>query len=469
MTGFCILCVSECPKGELCYDYSLYHYREYAHTVLAEIRASKGHLQHGTLQYVTPKEEKITSHEGQHFSSPISPLNSKKEVKRMSHDDGRGHVSAHQDKLIRGEQTHTLRRDESVSVVLKNSDKGTVKPGVHKHDLNESCAGNGHTGIVNSVTGDTYLKTCASEKINDEIRLRKVNGTFNGKHGTLPSGKISKALKSSDESVKSEGSKSNMLTACEKNEGKFEEKTCAGGCKSECNHELKLCAIVKYTTDKLEKRCGGSRTIRTRVLPCKVESDSECVNTVRATVSLVLSPSKENSRDGEDKIKTPVKVDASCSEVGWETVGIAALPDTEVHDVALSLCKCTKTMQVNCSLSHNTTVANFSDKTDMKTRELESKFFSNVKELGLSHKSVEKEAVEFAHHQMSVTSYFRSSRQSSSHTQNILTKNVKGTSSSSAVPQDSHYLKSYDLNTALKECYEHSSKAPKQSKFFLNT
>uniref|UniRef100_A0A2Z5TTX0 DNA cross-link repair 1A protein n=1 Tax=Reticulitermes speratus TaxID=60591 RepID=A0A2Z5TTX0_9NEOP len=342
-----------------------------------------------------------------------------------------------------------------------------MKSGVHKCDLHESYAGNGHTGTVNCMTGDTNLKTCTSDKRNDEIRLRKINSTFSGKQGTLPNGKISKALKFSAENVKSaefKGSKSNILTACEKNEGKFEEKTCAGGCNSECNHELKLRAIVKYTTDKLENSCGDNRNIRTRVLPCKMESDSECLNTVRATMSLVLSPCKENSRDGEDKIKTPVKVDASCSEAGWETIGIAALPGTEVHDVTLSLCKCAKTMQINCSLSHNHTVTNFTDKMDMKPRELESKFFSSVKELGLSHKSCENEAVEIPHHQMSVTSYFRSSRQSSSRTQNILTKNVKSTSSSFAVPQDSHCLKSCNLNTTLKERYEPSSKVPKQNK-----
>jgi hypothetical protein len=469
MNGFCILCVSECPKGELCYDYSLYHYRDYAHSVLAKIRASKGHLQHGTLQCVTPKKEKITNHEGQHFSSTGCPLSSKKQVKKTSCDDVREHVSAHQNKLISGEQTHTLRRVGSFFVALKNGDKGTMKSGVHKCDLHESYAGNGHTGTVNCMTGDTDLKTCTSDKRNDEIRLRKINSTFSGKQGTLPNGKISKALKFSAENVKSaefKGSKSNILPACEKNEGKFEEKTCAGGCNSECNHELKLRAIVKYTTDKLENNCGDNRIIRTRVLPCKMESDSECLNTVRATMSLVLSPSKENSRDGEDKIKTPVKVDASCSEAGWETIGIAALPGTEVHDVTLSLCKCTKTMQINCSLSHNHTVTNFTDKMDMKPRELESKFFSSVKELGLSHKSCENEAVEIPHHQMSVTSYFRSSRQSSSRTQNILTKNVKSTSSSFAVPQDSHCLKSCNLNTTLKERYEPSSKVPKQSKFF---
>jgi len=45
--------LKECPKGEMCYNYDLNHYREYAHTVLAVMRSSKGHLQHGTLQYVT--------------------------------------------------------------------------------------------------------------------------------------------------------------------------------------------------------------------------------------------------------------------------------------------------------------------------------------------------------------------------------------------------------------------------------
>ena len=466
MTGFCLLCVSECPKGEMCYDYGLNHYKEYAHTVLAVMRSSKGHLQHGTLQYVTSKKEKITSHEGQHFSSPSSTLNSKNKVKKTSSDDVRGHVSSRQSKRINGEQTHTVRRDESGSTLLKNDHKKSMKLEVHKYNLNESDAGTGHVGIVNCGTGDKNLKTCVSDKRNDDIRLSEIKG---GKQGTLSNGRISKALKFCDESVKSaecEGSKSNISTACEKNEGKFKEKSCAGHCNSECNHELKLHAIVEYTTNKLEKLCDENRNIRTHVLPCKVESDSGCLNAVRATMSLVLSPSKEHLRDGGDKIRTPVKMDASCSELGWETVGIAALPGSEVCDVTLSLSTCNKTMQLNCSLSHNHTVTNASDKTGMEARELESKFFTSVKDLGLSHKSCEKEAVEVPHHEMSLTSYFQSSRHSSSHTRNILTKNVKSTNSSLPPSQDSHCLKPYGLNTTLQEHNGHSSEAQKQSRLF---
>jgi hypothetical protein len=170
--------------------------------------------------------------------------------------------------------------------------------------------------------------------------------------------------------------------------------------------------------------------------------------------------------NGEDKIKTPVKVDASCSELGWETVGIAALPGAEVHDVTLSLSSCTKTMQLNCLLSHNHTITNGSDKTGMNTGELESVFFKSVKELALKRKSPEKEAVEVPHHQMSLTSYFQSSRHSSSRSQNIPTKNVKRTNSSFPPSQDSHCLKSYGLNTTLQEHNEHSSKAQTQSKLF---
>ena len=466
MTGFCILCVSECPKGELCYDYGLNHYQEYAHTDLAKIRASKGHLQHGTLQYVNSKKEKIISCAGQHFSSPSSPLNRKNEVKKTSSDVVRGHVSAHQNSWISGEQTHTLRRDGSVNSVLKKGDNRTVKVVLHKNNLNKSCIITGHTGIVNCVTGDKNLKTCLSDKRNNDIISSQIK---DGKQGTLPNGTVRKAFKFSDESVKStefEGNESNISTACEKNEGKFKEKACAGGCNSDCNHELKLHAVIDYTTDKLEKWCDENRNIQTCVLPCKVESDSECLNTLRATMSLVLAPSKEHLHDGDDKIKTPVKVDASCSEVGWETVGIAALPSTEVHDVTLSVSSCTKTMQINCSLSHNHTVTNVVDKTGTKTRELESKFYTSLKELGLSRKSREKEAVEVPQHQMSVTSYFQSSRHSSSRSRNILTKNVKSTNSSFPLSQDSHCLKSHDLNKTLQEHYEHSSKAQKQSKCF---
>jgi hypothetical protein len=395
--------------------------------------------------------------------SPSSPLNSKNKVKKTSSEDVRRHASAHLNRRINGEPTHALRRDESVSTLLKKGDKSCVKLEVHKYDLNESCAGTGHVGIVNCVTGDKNLKNCVSDKRNDDIRLSKIKG---GKQGTLPNGRVSKDFKVSDESVKSaefERSKSNISTACAKHEGKFKEKSCAGGCNSECNHELKLHATVGYTIDKLEKLCD--KNIQTRVLPCKVESDSECLNTVRATMSLVLSPSEAHLLNGEDKIKTPVKVDASCSELGWETVRIAALPGSEVHDVTLSLTSCTKTMQLNCSLSHNHPVTNVSDKKGTNTRELESVFFTSVKELGLKRKSHEK-AVEVPHHQMSLTSYFQSSRHSSSRSQNIVTKNVKRTNSSFPPSQDSHCLKSYDLNTTLQEHSDHSSKAQTQSKLF---
>lgn len=461
-----MLCVPECPKGELCYDYGLNHYKTYAHTVLAKLRSSKGHLQHGTLQYITSKKEKITSHEGQHFSSQSSTLNSKNKVKKTSNVDVRGHVSAHQNKRINGEQTHTLRRDESVSTLLKNGRKNSVKLEVHKYNSNESDAGTGHAGIVNRRPGDKRLKTCVNDKRNDDIRLTKIKG---GKQGTPSNGRISKALKFCDESVKSaefEGSKSDIPTACGKNGGKFKEKSCAGHCNGECNHELKLHAIVEYTTDKLEKLCDENRNILTRVLPCKVASDSGCLDTVRATMSLVLSPSKEHLRDGGDKIKTPVKMDASCSELGWETVGIAALPGAEVHDVTLSVSTCNKTMQLNCLLSHDDTVTDVLDKTGVKTRELESKFFTSVKELGLSRKSHKEKAVEVPHHQMSLTSYFQSSRHSSSRSQNIPTKNVKSANSSFPPSQDSHCLKSCGLNTTSQDCNGHSSEAQKQSKLF---
>jgi hypothetical protein len=185
-------------------------------------------------------------------------------------------------------------------------------------------------------------------------------------------------------------------------------------------------------------------------------------------MSVVLRTSKENVVDGEDKLKSPVKVDASCSEGGWETVGIAALPDTEVGDVTVSLCKCTKTMHINCTLSQKHTVTNFSSETDVKSRELESKFFSNVKELELPYKRCQKDTSESPNHQMSITSYFRSSHHSSSHSLHIPTegasKDVKSSSSLFAVSRDCHCSKPNDLNTTGKECLQNSFKAPKQSK-----
>jgi hypothetical protein len=270
----------------------------------------------------------------------------------------------------------------------------------------------------------------------------------------------------------SEESNPPIITAvdhkCERSEDNFEEQTRAKSYSRECNHKLKLDATVEYTSHKLDKQCGENRNIKTGVLPHEVEPGPECLHEVSATMSIVLQPSEGNSIDGEAKVVSALKVDASCGEEGWETVGIAALPDAEVGDVMVSLCKCAKTMHMNCKLSQKHSVTNFSNETDVKSRELQSKFFSNVKELELPYKMCQKDTPESTDHQMKITSYFQLSHLSSSHSLHIpaegASKDIKSSSSSFAVSQDCHCFKPDNSNTAGKECLQNSSEPPKQSK-----
>jgi hypothetical protein len=441
--------VSECPVGETCFNDSVFHYRDYAHKVLAHIRASKGHLPHECLHYTALEKVNKMGHKNKQLSSPLNPLTSNKSAKRTPSNDVGWHLPAHRKKLFSDVgQPHTTRRDDCNDILLRNC------------DIYQTC-GEG------------------AARIKEEKKEEMKSVSINGEKDTAPDERISKDLKFCVENLKSavvngisEGSSSNILTAidhnCKRNKNNFEEQTCADCHNCDCNHELKLEAVVECTADKVDTRCGENSSIRTCVLPCKVESDSECLREVKATMSVVLSQSKQSSVNGETKLKTPVKVDASCSEVGWETVGIAAMPDAEVSDVMLSLCKCSKTVQINCSLLQKHTLTNSSNKRVVKKRKLESKFFSNIRELKLLHDNCKKEIAEIPHHQMSVTTYFQSSRSPKSPADGG-TKDVKRTSSTIAASQDSHCFKSCDMNTAKKEYVGNSCEAPKESKCLKHT
>lgn len=443
--------VSECPKREMCFNYNLFHYRDYAHKVLAQIRASKGHLPQKTPQCTTPETIKRVGCGDEQFSRPWTPLISNKKLKRNSSDVARGHPSTHQRRLLSDEQAYAPGRDHTAITLSQKGDKKNAKTEVHKCNVNQSYNENGNIETVNHMTEDPNLE----ERSNKDLE-------FYGED-----------LESVIEMGGSEESKSSIITAldhkCKRSEDNFEAQTCAKSYSCECNRKLKLDAAVEYATHKLDKQCDENRNIRTGVLPNEVESDPLCLHEVSATMSVVLRPSEGNSVDGEDKLKSPVKVDVSCGEGGWETVGIAALPDAEVGDVMVSLCKCAKTMHLNCTLSRKHTVTNFSGETDMKSRELKSKFFSNVKELELPYKMCQKDASDSANRQMSITSYFRLSHLSPSHSLHIpaegASKDVKSSSSSFAVSQECHCCERNSSNTAGKECLQNSSKPPKQSKY----
>lgn len=439
----------------MCYNYDLFHYRDYAHKVLAQIRASKGHLPQETSQCTTPETVKRVECGNEQFSHPRTPLSSNKKLKRTSSDVTRGHHPAHQRRLFIDEQAYAPGRDDTVTTLSQQGDKRNAKTEICRCNVNQSYNENGSIETVNRMTEDPNLE----ERSKKDLQFCGEN------------------LEPVIEMDGSEGSKSPIITAldhkCKRCEDNFEERTCGKSYRCEYNRKLKLDAAVEFVTQKLDKQCDENRNIRTGVLPCEVESDPGCLHDISATMSIVLQPSEAKSVDGEDKLKAPVKVDASCGEGGWETVGISALPDAEVGDVMVSLCKCSKTMHLNCTLSRKHTITNFSGETDTKSRELESKFFSNVNELELPYKMCQKDTPESANRQMSITSYFRLSHLSSSHSLQIpaegASKDVKSSSSSFAVSQDCHCFEQNSSNRAGKECLQNSSKPPKQSKYLKNS
>ncbi|XP_023722946.1 uncharacterized protein LOC111872895 isoform X2 [Cryptotermes secundus] len=437
--------LEECPKGEICYNYNLLHYRDYAHKALAQIRASKGHLPQEPPWCTTPETVKRVGGETEQFLQPFTPLSSNKKLKRTSSDVARGHHSARQRRLFIDEQAYAPGRDDTVTSLSQKGDKKNAKTEVHKCSVNQSYNENGSIETVNHMTEDPNLE----ERSNKDLEFYREN------------------LEPVIEMRGSEESKTSIIPALDY-KCKRSERTCANSYSCECNRKLKLDGAVEYATHKLDKQCDENRNVRTGVLPYEAKSDPGCLHEVSATMSVVLQPSEGNSVDGGDKLKAPVKVDASCGEEGWETVGISALPDAEVGDVMVSVCKCAKTMHLNCTLSHKHTVTNFSGETDTKSRELESKFFSNVNKLELPYKMRQKDTPGSANRQMSITSYFRLSHLSSSRSLHIpaegSSKNVKSSSSSFAVPQDCHCFEQNSSNTAGKECLQSSSKPPKQSK-----
>jgi hypothetical protein len=413
---------------------------------LAQIRSSKGHLPQETPQCTTPETVKRVVCGNEQFLLPYTPQSGNKKLKRTSNDVARGHPSAFQRRLFCDEQVHAPGGGNTVTALSKKN----VKTEVHKCNVNQSYNENGNIGTVNRMTEDLSLE----ERSNNGLELYGEN------------------LEHVIEIGGSEDSNTSIITAldqkCERSEDNFEEQTCAKSYSHECNHKLKLDATVEYTTHKLDKQCDEHRNIKTGVLPHEVESGPGCLHDVSATMSIVLQPSEGDSIDGEAKVMSPVKLNASCGEEGWKTVGIAALPDAEVGDVMVSLCKCAKTMHINCKLSQKRSVTNFSSEPGVKSRELQSKFFSNIEELELPYKMCQKDIPESTDRQMSIKSYFQLSHLSSSHSLHNpaegASKDIKSSGSSFAVSQDCHCFKPNNLNTAGKECLQNSSEPPKQSK-----
>ncbi|XP_021926728.1 DNA cross-link repair 1A protein-like isoform X1 [Zootermopsis nevadensis] len=86
----------------------------------------------------------------------------------------------------------------------------------------------------------------------------------------------------------------------------------------------------------------------------------------------------------------------------------------------------------------------------------------------LLQRKSKKEVAEVPHRQMSITSYFQSSRSERSSADGG-TKGVKSTNSSVVASQDSHFFKPYDLNTARKDYVGNSCDVPNHNKEFVVT
>jgi hypothetical protein len=359
------LCVSECPKGETCYNYNLFHYRDYTHKVLAQIRATKGHLPQETAQGDTAETVKRFGCGNEHFSLPCSPPNSNKKLKS---DVTRGHPSANQRELFIDELADAGGKD-TLTVLLQIGDKKNDETDVRNCNVNGSYSENGKRITANHVTEDPHLE----ERSNEDLKFCGEN------------------LESVDRN-------------CKRNKENFQEQTYAKSFGHECNRELKLSRFFY-----------GNRHINTGGLPGEVELCTGRLHEASGTMSIILQPSESNSCSGEDKLKFPINVDSRYGEEQREMVGIAAMEDAEVGDGMVSLCKCAKNVHVNCTLSQKHTLTSISGLTVMKTR----KFYSDAKELDLPYKMCQKGSFGSKNRQTSITSYFKLSCPSSSHSLHV--------------------------------------------------
>nr|CAD7398112.1 unnamed protein product [Timema poppensis] len=97
------------------------------------------------------------------------------------------------------------------------------------------------------------------------------------------------------------------------------------------------------------------KVVEKHTVPCGdecVKRDVMCLKTgeVRATLSLVMSPAK-NKASLVGAIPSPVKLLVSCSDNGWKDVGMDTSEHLNFSDVKVSLCECSKSVEVRCVVS----------------------------------------------------------------------------------------------------------------------
>nr|CAD7397006.1 unnamed protein product [Timema cristinae] len=104
-----------------------------------------------------------------------------------------------------------------------------------------------------------------------------------------------------------------------------------------------------------ENNNAVDKVVKKHTVPCGnecVKRDVMCLKTgeVRATLSLVMSPAK-NKASLVGAIPSPVKLLVSCSDNGWKDVGMDTSEHLNFSDVKVSVCECSKSVEVHCVVS----------------------------------------------------------------------------------------------------------------------
>ncbi|PSN33444.1 hypothetical protein C0J52_21258 [Blattella germanica] len=425
----------ECPQEEYCYNDKLIHYQHYSHGNLARIRASKGHLSSGSPTKSTTIRENIN------FKAPrcSSDLKASKSLckpvganslhpKRKLFTESESTISITSSSTdactaiispIKKAETlvsSTTNKRECINrkPIAKPSCSSTPKRNrkervLKKNKSNDNTVCESEKSSASSIM-DTKIKQSnlvsffnspskGIESDNDSDfktpPLKRRNKQELDKSGhkkhEIQNYSLLNSGKNTGESVKERNITILDTLDSDMNESNLKKKQLVEvGCK--CNERPNLGSV---------DRCGENEDN-------PVHSSQE-PNEVRATMSIIVSPTVKQLEDCLDE--TPVKVDASCDKLGWRTVGIAAPSTTEVGNVSVNVCKCTKTMEVNCFLSKNEAETSPEKNMDPNT-ELEMKFFSHVSDYEIT-KHVKTIKPEAANHQMSITSFFRASKEPS--------------------------------------------------------
>lgn len=115
--------------------------------------------------------------------------------------------------------------------------------------------------------------------------------------------------------------------------------------------------------------------VKSKTIPCN------CVHGVSSEV-----PSVEMQINSPKKsIVSPVKVHLTYNKIGWQGVGIDTVPGTLLDEVNVGICNCRSAMQVECTV---TNPKNTEETPSPKRRCLEPKFATSLDELGFSGKQV---------------------------------------------------------------------------------